>query len=146
MRVILPLGALLVAGLFIIGFFDWWQKREVGVTKPKSPATPLLAAKSDSGDGGVTVTAQPVITGGDDIIFEFIIDTHSGDLTDFAVLEKVRLISGGRETLPKEWQETANSGHHRAGRLVFELMGMGELELVIKGLAGIPERRLKWTL
>lgn len=154
MRKVLLFGVLLIVIPLIIWSFGGRQDaKTAGVTGLASTATPSPVAKSDSGEGGVTVTAQPVITGGEDIIFEFTIDTHSGDLTDFPVLEKVSLVSGDREVLPKEWRETASSGHHRAGKLVFKVGEIprqardtvGELELVIRDLGGIPERKLEWT-
>lgn len=152
MRKVLSFGILLIAASLIIWSFNGLQKRKaVDVAKPASPAASSLIAKSDEGGGGVTVTARPAkINKGEDIIFEFAIDTHSGNLMDFAVLEKVILIFGDKEVLPKEWQETANSGHHRSGKLVFEVgihqLAEKELELVIRDLAEVSERRLKWTL
>lgn len=146
MKKVLLFGVLLVAGLFIIGFFGRRQGKEVAdVVKPESTVLAPVA-KSDAGEGGVTVTAQPVVIDTEDIVFEFTIDTHSGDLTNFSVLEKVSLVSGGKATMPKDWQEAASSVHHRSGKLVFEKIGTSEMELVVKDLAGVPERKLKWTL
>lgn len=150
MKKVLLFSVLLIVAGFVVWSFGRWQRRDVGgVVKLAGPVAPLPVAKSDAGEGGVTVTAQPVVAGKEDIIFEFTIDTHSGDLTDFAVLEKVSLVLGGKAIMPKEWQETASSAHHRSGKLVFkvrEMREMGELELVIRDLGGIPERKLEWTL
>lgn len=151
MKWILALGILFVLTLFTVRFFDRQQERNTaGTVRPASTAAPSFAAKSDSGEGGVTVTAQPVVVDTEDIVFEFTVDTHSGDLTNFSVLEKVSLISGDKEVLSKDWQETASSAHHRSGKLVFEKgvrqLAESEVELVVKDLAGVPERRLKWTL
>lgn len=146
MRKTLLFGALLIVGLFIVWFFSWRQKEETtDATKPESTVlAPVI--KSDAGEGGVTVTAQPVAVDTEDIVFEFTIDTHSGDLTSFSVLEKVSLVSEGKVTVPKDWQETASSAHHRSGRLVFEKVETSEVELVIRDLGAIAERRLKWTI
>lgn len=150
MKKVLLFGVLLIAISLIIWSFGGRQKKgTAGVVKPASSATSLLVAKSDAGEGGITVAAQPVAVSGENIIFEFTIDTHSGDLTSFPILEKASLVFEGKEVLPDEWQETANSGHHRSGRLVFkirEIGEIGEMELKIKDLGGIPERRIEWTL
>lgn len=154
MRRVLLFSIILIAALLIIWSFGRWQKKEtVGVAEPERRVVSSLIEKSDEGEGGVTVTARPIILPENkekNIVFEFVMDTHSGDLTDFSVLEKVSLISGDKEVLSKEWQETVISAHHRAGRLAFEVgvrqLTERELELVIRDLAGIPERRLKWTL
>lgn len=150
MKWALALGILFALALFTVRSFDRRQEgNTAGAVRPASTAAPSFAAKSNSGEGGVTVTAQPVVMGAEDIIFEFTIDTHSGDLTSFSILERVSLVSGGKATMPKDWQEKASSGHHRAGRLVFkvgEMREMRELELVVRDLGGIPERKLEWTL
>lgn len=150
MRKVLLFGIpLIVIPLIIWSFGGRQDAKTAGVTGLASTATPSPVAKSDIGEGGVTVTARPTVVGGENVLFEFTVDTHSGDLTDFAVLEKVSLISGDKEVLPKEWQETSSSDHHRSGRLVFEvreIRGMGDLELVVRDLAGVPERRIKWSL
>lgn len=153
MRWALVLGVLLTVGVFSAWFFNRPQDRNaVGLARPAGTATASLVTKSDAGEGGVTVTARPVDVSEESVVFEFVMDTHSGDLTNFSVLEKVSLVLGERVVAPKEWQETANSGHHRAGRLVFEIrdigeMGeIGEIELVIKDLGGVDERKIGWTL
>jgi hypothetical protein len=89
-------------------------------------------------------------------VFRVALDTHSVnldavDLSQAAVLRTDK----GVEVRPSGW-DAPKGGHHRSGSLTFPSITpagtpvLGEdtrsLELVIRDVAGVPERRFDWTL
>jgi len=77
--------------------------------------------------------------------------THSGDLSrlDMTGLSAIR--AGGQEYAPQAWESISDSSHHRAGVLVFARkapdgasLDAGTVELVMKGIANVPERFFRW--
>src|SRR6266542_3220624 len=117
-------------------------------------SAPATAATQKSEAGQVTVTVT--WAGAASPAFDVALDTHAGDLDGYD-LTKLAILRAddGREVRPTEWT-AGPGGHHRAGRLVFPaaaadgqpLIGDGArtLELVIRDLAGVPERSFRWTL
>lgn len=83
-------------------------------------------------------------------------DTHAVDLDgyDLGQLAVLRT-DGGREVRPSGW-DAPKGGHHRSGTLTFPataadgspLIGptTRAIELVIRDVGGVPERRFRWTL
>lgn len=90
------------------------------------------------------------------IAFKVAMDTHSVDL-DRIDLGKVAVLRNdqGREVKPEAWDAPAG-GHHREGTLLFPskdgsgspMVGVGvkALELVIRDVAGVKERVLRWEM
>ncbi|MDP2953094.1 MAG: hypothetical protein Q8O76_07255, partial [Chloroflexota bacterium] len=86
------------------------------------------------------------------LVFEVGMNTHSVDLDryDLAKLATLRDDSG-KEYLPVSWRAEPG-GHHRSGTLTFPIpdsVGQGKaryLDLVIRDVAGVKERVLKWQL
>ena len=88
-------------------------------------------------------------------VFKVAMDTHSVDLDgyDLGQLAVLRA-DDGRELQPSAW-EAPKGGHHRAGTLTFPTTGddgkavVGRdtpgFELIIRDVAGVPERVLRWT-
>lgn len=105
-----------------------------------------LGERSDAGEGAVTVTAKIADKHDGVVVFDFFLNTHSVNLTDFDIQDNVVLISGRNTFKPTEWVENGGSGHHRNGKLVFTAPVQGEIELVVFNLAGIRERKLTWEL
>lgn len=99
--------------------------------------------KSDDGQGAVTVTASPMATQGS-MTVRLAINTHSVDISGFDVLGNTRLVMEDKILVPKNWQEVESSSHHMSGMLVFENPGRVKMELVVKNLAGVGERRIEW--
>ncbi len=126
--------------------------------------------RSDSGEGGVTVSATyvtdsilaaapsmptPQYNPDTEIVFLIAMNTHSGDLLGYDLTELTILTDdAGNELKPiGDWEVVSNGGHHRSGYLRFsrdddiELSNRaGSLELTVKDIAEIPERRLTWKL
>lgn len=107
---------------------------------------------SDGGQVVVKVTWQGPDAGP---VFAVVLDTHSVDLDgyDLAQLSVLR-VEDGREVQPSGW-DAPKGGHHRKGTLTFPTKGAdgndivgpgtGEFELIIRDVAGVPERVLRWT-
>ena len=108
---------------------------------------------SEEGEVTVTVTWRGVSAGP---VFVVAMDTHSidldsYDLKDLAVLK----INAGQGLRPIAW-DAPKGGHHRSGALVFPATpadgGLSidpdalTMTLVIRDVAGVPERIFQWTL
>jgi hypothetical protein len=83
-------------------------------------------------------------------------DTHSVDLDAVDLGRSAVLrVDQGREVPPTGW-DAPKGGHHREGKLTFPDKGADGapligpdtwvVELVIRDVAGVPERTLRWDL
>lgn len=143
-RPLVALGALVV-GLTVAVF---------GATPLPAPAQGSAATQTREA-GGVTV-AVTWQAGASGLTFKVVLDTHSVNLDDYdlAQLAVVRT-DQGQEVAPISWQAPLG-GHHREGTLTFpwttddgtSLLGGGTraIELVIRNVAGVPERSFRWTV
>jgi hypothetical protein len=113
------------------------------------------AASQVSEAGQVTITAT--WQGGTGApTFTLAMDSHSVDL-DGCDLKELAILrtDQGRQVQPTSW-DAARGGHHRSGTLSFSPIASdgdpvigpttGALELVIRDVAGVPERVLRWAL
>jgi len=111
-----------------------------------------------SEERGVTVTAtyRGLLEDGK-LGFDVKLDTHSGSLDSYAVERLAYLRNdAGQVAEPVGWHAAEGSSHHRSGLLLFPSIDRAgnpliredtrSLELVVKDLAGVPERVLKWDL
>jgi hypothetical protein len=126
-------------------------------SKPEQggPSTPARARTSEA--GGVTVQATYRGPMGDGKIgVEVKLDTHSVPLDSYPI-EKLALLKNdaGDTVSALGWENAQSSGHHRSGLLAFPAAASGRplvsqetrsLELILKDLAGVPERILRWDL
>ncbi|MBW2149138.1 MAG: hypothetical protein JRG73_11815 [Deltaproteobacteria bacterium] len=92
-----------------------------------------------------------------DLIFEIRMNTHSVNLDSFK-LEELALLSNdvGDQARPVKLDNPAGGGHHRSGILRFPAQtldgknlirgGVNSIELVIRDVAGVPERIFRWEL
>jgi hypothetical protein len=97
----------------------------------------------------VTVAVKPTdLAVGAPVAFDIAMNTHSVDLGDD--MTKIALLrdDSGKEYQPTAWDGPAGGGHHREGTLTFPALTAKPryVELVIKGLAKVPERVFKWEL
>ncbi len=139
-----------------------------GSSGPKQTAGGSVAANPSEGaqqakTSGSTQTSEggavtvEVTWGGRNAgpVFQVAMDTHSVDLDgyDLAKLAVLRT-DNGQEVKPSSW-DAPKGGHHRSGTLTFPaqasdgspLIGPNTrtIELVIRGVAGVPERVFRWT-
>ena len=106
-------------------------------------------ASQSVGGGGVTVTATLLNKSGDDATFQVALDTHSVNLDVYKFEEIVRLRDDqGRETPPRLVENVQGGGHHRRATVRFTRPEpkLKKLELVVNGVAGVPERLFQWTI
>lgn len=106
-------------------------------------------AKQSVSGGGVTVDVTFLKDGDDTARFTVVLDTHSVDLDGYRFEETVRLRDErGAELAPTAVEGTEGSGHHREATLRFAWPDPRPtvLELVVKDVAGVPERVFRWTM
>ncbi len=117
---------------------------------PAKPAILPSELKSQrNSEGSVTVEVIPSLLAlGEPVAFLVAMNTHSVDLSDDLTKTSVLRDDAGKEYPPTGWEGSAAGGHHRSGTLTFAaLSGQPKsVELIVKGLAGVPERIFKWEL
>jgi hypothetical protein len=99
--------------------------------------------------GGVTVTVTPISEPGEAPTFLVSLDTHSVNLNVYEFKEITRLRDGqGGELPPTAVKDAQGEGHHRRATLQFASPEPKpkSLEVVVKGVAGVPERVFRWTV
>lgn len=105
-------------------------------------------AKQSVPGGGVTVAVTFLKDRADAAAFQVVLDTHSGNLDGYRFEEIVRLRDGrGGELAPAAVEGAKGSGHHREAtvRFVWPEPKPKTLELLVKGVAGVPERVFRWS-
>ena len=121
-------------------------------SRPDAPGQ--LSSPEQSSEGGqvtVTVTWRGPEAGP---VFAVVMDTHSVDLDSYDLQGLAVLRTGeGKELRPSGW-DAPKGGHHRQGNLTFPttasdgspLVGPAtrSLELVLRDIAGVPERVFRW--
>ena len=81
--------------------------------------------------------------------FSVRLDTHTVNLDTFDPAAHSLLRDDRGNEYRGTWEETGGSGHHRQGTLTFGPVGMQQtqaLTLEIRNLAGVGERRFRWTI
>lgn len=136
---------LLILFLIVLAGVSVWSTRELptsgeGQKEVVSGNSAQPLSISDKGEGEVTVTAQ---WGKGKKEIKLFLNTHtSEELPNFDVKNNVVLKVGGKEIQPASWQETPGQSHHRAGILTFPDVTPDKFQLIVRSLAGIPERVL----
>ena len=126
--------------VFFLGFFL--------VNKDNKKLKDPFAPQENEG-GSVTVTVRPkVLKVGEKPTFEVEFNTHSVELS-FAI-EKLSFLTDdkGKTFNQPVWNGSPPGGHHRSGTLTFaEILSETKyVELVIKDVAGISERKFRFEL
>ena len=88
-------------------------------------------------------------------VFKIVLDTHSVDLDTYDLAKLAVLRVDGREVAATVW-DAPKGGHHRSGDLVFPTSGADgaptigasakAVEIVVRDVAGVPERTFRWPL
>lgn len=114
----------------------------------------VAGASTQQVDGGDVVVA--VAWGGREAgaVFDVALDSHSVELDGIDLLDTAILRIDGKEYRATAW-EAPKGGHHRAGALTFPatdsagqpLLGpeISAVELIIRDVAGVPERVFRWN-
>ena len=127
---------------------DAGEAADQGAAKP-SAAT----QKSEGGEVTVEVAWKGRSAGP---VFDVAMDTHSVDLDGYDLRELAVLRNDrGKEVRPNSWN-APKGGHHREGTLSFPekapdgspVIGpeTREIELILRDVAGVPERKFEWRL
>jgi hypothetical protein len=127
------------------------------VAPQAAPAVPADNLTQSAEAGAVTVEITPLNLAdlsAATLDFKVAMNTHSVDLgVDLAKLAVLRV--SDNEIAAKAWQAPAGGGHHVQGTLSFArvgaagkslLNGATSFAVVIRNLAGVPERTFTWNL
>jgi hypothetical protein len=117
--------------------------------EPAQPAAPTFATQSNS-EGAVSVDVTPINLGNGSATLDFDVafNTHSVNLSFDPAAISVLRDSAGHEYPAVAWEGSGPGGHHRSGVLRFQVPEpTGDaIEVVIQGVAGVPERVFHWDL
>ena len=126
-----------------------WVFLAISYAVPATVQAGALERKNDG--GGITITAL-YVPASDALEFRLTLDTHGGDLMkyDMAALTLLR-VNGQGEAVAVGWKDDAKGSHHRSGVIRFARLdpassGALTLEIVVRGVGGVPERILRWDL
>ena len=138
----------IVAGVAI------WNSATTTSRTNTAPATTLSAGATQTNEGGQVTIAATWQGSGTETIFNVAMNTHAVDLDGYDLKQLAVLrFDGRREVRPIGW-EAPKAGHHRSGVLTFPAAGADgtplitsgahTIELVIRDVAGVPERVFAW--
>lgn len=137
-------GAAITLVSLAIGFYSWSSRTgtpELDTTPPAGAALSALPKVNEGGQVKITVTRQQT---GAAIAFKVVLDTHAIDLDSYDLRELATLRVDGNEIRAAGW-DAPQGGHHREGTLLFpDTAASGPVELVIRDVAGVPERSFRW--
>ena len=149
-------GIILVTLAVIVGVvLGFWNRLSPAQPADTAPAAVVSGALTHTNEGGqvtIKATCQGPVAGP---IFYVVMDTHAVDLDGFDLKQLAFLrINGAREVQPTGW-DAPKGGHHRTGTLTFPAKAADgsaliapdarTIELVIRDIAGVPERVFRWT-
>ncbi len=127
----------------ITGIISWSGEAPAASTDASSKLSQEVAG------GGVTVTATLLKDQDEATAIKLALSTHSVDLNGYQFEKMATLHDDGGRTYPLQAVESASGGgHHREAVLRFGKLSQGAktVELVVKDLAGVPERTFRWSL
>ncbi len=124
-----------------------------------SAALPVPKSQVQTNEGGsvtIEVTWEAQQPSSNSLRLAVIMDTHSVDLDKYDMKKTAALRNDkGRQVAPAAWEGPPGGGHHRSGALVFPATDGGTpliepgtkyVELVIRDVASVKERVLRWDL
>lgn len=120
------------------------------VTSNPAGATSSNGLEAQTVEGGsVTIKVTPTaFRMGEPLEFDIAMDTHSVDLASDMLKAVILRDDSGMEFTPTAWNGPGGGGHHREGKIKFAPLTMStkSLTLVVKNIAGVPERVYKWDV
>ncbi len=149
-------GALLIGALIFGAVYVLTADRR-GETR-QAQAAPSYVQR-DRGEGGVEieiiyVTPDYLRTGAASAqryapdtytVFLVSMNTHSVDLAGYDMAKISDLRVAGKTYVPVRWESTSDNNHHRSGALIFPKVDVSQsAELVIRTIAGVPQRLYRW--
>ncbi len=134
-----------IALFFFTREVDWPKEKKAAQT-PQSSAVPtsVLETQTNS-EGPVTIKITPKLSSG--LAFEMVLDTHSEELDADLIQVTTLKDENDKEYKPIRWEGSPPGGHHREGVLTFGTIARPPrtLQLVIRGIGGVLERKFLWT-
>jgi hypothetical protein len=139
-------GLIVIALLLIYVALRLWNISTTPQTNTNTPTSPWFGATQISEGGQVTIkaTLQDASTAPS---FTIVRDTHAVDLDGYDLTQLATLRTDQGQTVqPTRWN-APKGGHHREGTLTFPALAPGTrtVDLIIRNIAGVPERTLTWT-
>ena len=142
----------IVVVLLGVGLWIWNTTRP-----PYANVAPLRTASAgamQTNEGGQVTIAATWQRSDTQTLFKVAMNTHAIDLDGYDLKQLAVLrIDGGQEIQPTSW-EAPKGGHHRSGTLTFPAVDANgralfasstrTIELVIRNVAGVPERVFTW--
>ena len=124
------------------GFPREGEQGETNIVENMEVSLPLQTNE----EGGVTVAVAPILEK-EVWSFEVEMNTHSVELGDDLLAVSVLIDDRGNEYAPIAWEGDPPGGHHRSGILKFSPLSPlpASLELTMRGVGGVPERKFLWT-
>lgn len=104
--------------------------------------------QENNGENVKIIVTPKTLTVGEKPSFNIVFETHSVDLA-FDVAQISSLVDEkGRVFNQSIWEGSGPGGHHREGTLTFNtvLSKTKFIELIIKNVAGVSQRKLRWEL
>lgn len=154
LAVVIPV---LIVAAVITGYFTGFTpQRKEGVSaaplSSSSKTAPINGPVQSSSGGAVTVDVKWLSAEKEILVFAVSLNTHSVNLDQYD-LGKLAVLrdDGGNEYNPTSWK-SAPGGHHRKGTLTFAVPDSLSqkkakyLELILRDVAGVAERAIKWEL
>jgi hypothetical protein len=146
-----------IALLALVGFSFWaWNGwRTAGVSSSPATVSSTGSALTRTNTGG-QVTIEATWQGPDaGPTFTITMNTHSVDLEGYDLRQHAVLRTDqGLEVQAMSWN-APSGGHHRSGTLAFPATSADgtplidanthTIELIIRDVAGVPERSFQWT-
>ncbi len=120
------------------------QNQSVTTQQPTGKFAPQL---NEQANVSIEVTPKVVETGKNPQ-FQVAFNTHSVDLSFDVTKIAILIDDKGNSYMNSNWEGASPGGHHRNGTLTFSspLAQTTSVELVMKDVAGVSERKFKWNL
>jgi hypothetical protein len=161
-----------VLGLALLFGTAWWYTSGQS-SRPGAQADPASESaddyvRVDAGEGGVQVSATLLVPSvlyrssaladqvkglraGEELAVSISLNTHSVDLSGYDLVSITSLETPDGPVRPLRYLAQQDDIHHRVGTMVFPVSNEtleqpGDLSLVMRGLAGVVDRSLSWSL
>ena len=146
-KLIIAVGILL--GAVLVGSLVFKEKDTSRLESEQQEVQTSLAPQTNS-EGAVEVEVTPIEISdtSDSWQFKIVLNTHSVELDQDLTKSTLLFDNKRNQYEPLSWDGAPPGGHHREGVLTFRPVSpqLSSIELVIKNIDGIPERKFNWTL
>jgi len=146
-KLIIAVGILL--GAVLVGSLVFKEKDTSQLESEQQEVQTSLAPQTNS-EGAVEVEVTPIEISdtSDSWQFKIVLNTHSVELDQDLTKSTLLFDNKRNQYEPLSWDGAPPGGHHREGVLTFRPVSPqpSSIELVIKDVDGIKERKFSWNL